>query len=214
MRKLILSLLAIVLVAFGMATLWMIPDGRVDAQVFATNTPRPADPLETTPDALLGQYALRLWTEQDLITMLNSQIARLAQGDTTQQVAIQLTLYELEYHFPGAPHSDFNREMLIENMLALPRGVVDMRALVRPMIVSALNQQETTASFVVNGFAVNVTPLNLDGVEPLDAVLQISYPSNLYNDFIPVISDENGNYTLPTMNVDVPAAPYERHPER
>jgi hypothetical protein len=191
----------------------------VSSQVFITNTPLPTEPPLITPDAPLEQYALRLWIEQELIDVLADQLTRLIGGEREQQDAIRLTLYELERRFPGAPRRLEQRERLLELMLAAPRGSVDMRPIARPYIVEMLNQRrgeftpgiETTLT--INGFAVRITPLNLDGSEPLDALLHVRYPAQaegealLYESYSLVRGTDDGRYTLVSAAPDFPAAP-------
>src|SRR3989304_2502095 len=86
----------------------------VTAQVdFATNAPPVPDPLVNTPDAPITQYALRLWTERDLVEVLISQLNRLRNGETPQQMAIPLPLPALAHNFPGAPRPPDHRARVL-----------------------------------------------------------------------------------------------------
>src|SRR5512134_2076536 len=49
--------------------------------VFATNTPRPTPQPITTPDAPFERYALRLWDETALTTVLLAQVRQLHDGE-------------------------------------------------------------------------------------------------------------------------------------
>jgi hypothetical protein len=220
MRSVHLMLLllgGLLVTATGLA--WLLNPAPVSSQVFVTNTPAPTEAPVITPDAPLEQYALRLWIEQDLIDVLADQVSRLIQGERDQQDAIRLTLYELERRFPGAPRRLDQRERLLNLMLAAPRGSVDMRRIVRPYIVEMLNLRrdeftpgiETTLT--INGFSVRITPLNLDGSAPLDALLHVRYPAQaeseavLYEGYSLVRGVEDGRYTLVSASPDFPAAP-------
>ena len=84
------------------------------------------------PDAPFERYALRLWTEAELVDVLLTQIRQLKPGDADRQLAVQLLQNELERRFPGAPRRADLRQQLVTLMLAAPRGSVDMRPAVRP----------------------------------------------------------------------------------
>jgi hypothetical protein len=212
-------LMLFILTGFGALAL---SSGTVTAQVtFATNTPPAPDPLRHTPDAPMSQYALRLWIETDLIEVLISQLDHLAAGETSQEVAISLTLNELLQRFPGAPHNPTQRDRLLAALLNAPRGSVDVRLALRPFIVEALNANLAMIStnaentIIIQGISVRIIPANFDNTDPVDVVLHLRYPADaaadnelLYEDFLPLVRSESQGFTLPSMAVDLPAAPY------
>ena len=213
----VITLLAVI----GFGALLLSAD-TVTAQVdFATNTPPAPDPLINTPDAPITQYALRLWTERDLVEVLISQLNRLSNGETIQQMAIPLTLHELAQGFPGAPHYQDQRDRVLSAMLNAPRGTVDMRSVVRPYLVEVLNanlaniRTEVETTVTIQDTSVRIIPVNFDGSDLVDAVLHIRYPAHAasdmelrYEDFLPVVRDHEMGYTLPELALDLPAAPY------
>jgi hypothetical protein len=156
--------LAVAFLLGGM--LFAMPES-VSSQVFVTNTPAGPDPLAVSADAPIEQYAMRLWTEGDLIETLASQIRHLNSGDLNQADAIRLTQYELQRRFPGAPHNAAQREQLLNLMTNAPRGTVDMRSVVRPAILDALNQRlgdiapNAENTLTIDNFLVQTSPVNL-----------------------------------------------------
>jgi len=189
---------------------------------FVTNTPPAPDPLVATPDAGFDHYALRLWTETDLVEVLISQISRLRRGEDSQRAAINLTWYELGQRFPGAPHHADQRERLWLALLNAPRGSVDLRPLARPLLVEELNatlgaiNPGTENTLTLRGVMMQTWPVDWDGSEPIDALLQLRYPADattdaelLYADFLPVIGSPDIGYTLLPIPFDLPAAPYD-----
>lgn len=213
----VMTLLAVI----GFGALLLSTD-TVSAQVdFATNTPPAPDPLVNMPDAPITQYALRLWTERDLVEVLISQLNRLSSGETTQQMAIPLTLYELEQGFPGAPHHEDQRDRVLAAMLNAPRGTVDMRSVIRPYLVEVLNanlaniRTDVETTVTVQDTSLRIIPVNFDGADPIDAVLHIRYPADAasdmelrYEDFLPVVRNTEMGFSLPELALDLPAAPY------
>ncbi|MBC7814083.1 MAG: hypothetical protein H7175_23215 [Burkholderiales bacterium] len=187
------ALLAMVGMSLALLAAPVSPSAAQDS-AFATNTPRPslAEFPPVTPDAPLERFALRLWTENDLINVLLRQIRQMQSGETEAQTAIRLTQHELEQRYPGAPHDLLAREALIATMLGAPRGSIDMREVVRPFIEARLSSQpinlQAASLFDVNGFRVEVTPANFDGLAPMDALLYIRYPANdeapRYEDYV------------------------------
>lgn len=205
----------------GMGLLAISPAEVAAQGPFSTNTPPPPDPLLNTPDAPITYYALRLWLERDLVEVLISQLHRLARGETDQQRAVTLTVYELSRRFPGAPRDHSQQDRLLNALWTAPRGSVDMRSVARPFIVAALNENlenirtDTENAFTVRGASVRILPANLDGFSPVDAVLHVRYPATadsrealLYEDYIPVVRKDSATYTLPPFTVNLPAAPY------
>ncbi|GAB4527170.1 MAG: hypothetical protein OHK0046_44660 [Anaerolineae bacterium] len=185
--------------------------------VFVTNTPRPPDPLASTPDAPVTQYALRLWSENQLIEVLASQLRRLNDGEMAQADAIRLTQYELARRFPGAPRDPAQRARLLALMLDAPRGSVDMRAIARPYLLAQLGDIDPARpnSVDIDAFLVQTTPVNIDNDEFPDAVIAIRYPSEavtlmetLYKDYLLVKGNAAGGYDLLPTTPDFPAAPF------
>jgi|FLYN01.1.fsa_nt_gi hypothetical protein len=186
--------------------------------VFATNTPR-AQQMSApilTPEPPLDRYALRLWLERDLLAVLLDQVQRLTPGDVEREQAIRLLQYELEWRFPGAPHNSVQREQLLQAMLAAPRASVDMRRVVRASIADWLNRLRpsfsSAASFEQAGFLIEITPANLDGVAPLDAMLHTRYPAaesaeTIYEDYVLAQVDPAGSYHILNATPAFPAAP-------
>jgi len=184
--------------------------------IFVTNTPRPQDVLNVMPAAPLEQYALRLWTEDELIDVLISQLNRLANGEANQARAISLTLYELESRYPGAPTDPDRRAALVGGLLAAPRGAVDLRGVVRPYVVDQINRSNfTTGSDTIGGFRVEAQSLNFNNDGIADALLRVVYPATaedfaqtIYEDYIPVLGREGEGYTLLPSSPSLPAAPF------
>ena len=209
-----------------MAGLWRMTSapGVASAQtVFATNTPPPS-PAPPTPDPLPGpveasfeQYALRLWLEQDLIDVLVAQLDRLASGESDQQNAVRLTLFELERRFPGAPTNPEQRRRIVDAMRAAPRASVDMRDMVRPYIVARLNTLDgigagSQNAIDIDGFQVRMTALDVgDDDASSDSLLHVRYPANsdqpLYEDFI-IVTGSPAGFRLAPLGGDIPAAPF------
>lgn len=194
----------------GEATVTLVPMPTVTLET--RSTPAPAG---DGPEAPLESYGLRLWTEGDYIDLLYTQINALRNGDVTARRALQLTAYELERNFPGAPTQLNARENLIQVMLQAPRGQIDMRWLVRPYILSELADREPNESFEVNNFMVELTPTRFNADAQSDALLHIRYPANaddlgrvLYEEYLMVVGSEEG-YTLLSETFDLPAAPLD-----
>lgn len=183
----------------------------------ATNTPLPGlvPPAAARPDAPFERYALRLWTEADLMSELIAQIRQLEAGDTERQLAIRILQYELQRRFPGAPRSAEGRSQLLDAMFNAPRGSVDKRLTARAAIEAALNQARPSfagmTSLDINGFNITIMPANADGIPAtLDAVLHTRYPSAgeaLYEDYTVAQVDESGTYRVLDSSPALPAAP-------
>ncbi len=186
----------------------LTPATITDAQpAFATNTPRPPDPLGARAQLPFEQYALRLWTPVAMLDVLHSQLSRLANGELEQIDAIRLTQYELSQRFPDEPRTLSAQQRILEAMLRTPRGTVDMRAVARPYLVTRFNQQldvfpAEAGSLMIDDFLVQVTPLKINPDDLPDALLYLRYPSNIdvparYEDFIVVQGTSNGYAMLP-----------------
>ncbi|MCU0511666.1 MAG: hypothetical protein MUE40_03755 [Anaerolineae bacterium] len=219
---------------------WSLTLPRLDAQGFATNTPlpgqvpltaAPAQPTVTlalntpapaelpvmvsTPDAPIENYPLRLWLEQDLIALLFQQIAALDEGGADARRALQLTAYELTARFPGAPTRPEQREDLIRAALRAPRGAADVRWLVQPYILDALNRQPGQPSLEVGGFRVDVTAARFNPDAVPDALLHILYPATaaeaedvLYEEYLLAEGRPDGTLALLPAAYDSPVAPF------
>jgi len=198
------------------------PDGGVPGPaVFATNTPFGLMPTATqdttTPPTPIGpplssfNFSLRLWLEQDLINIARDQIRELANGNAKAERALQLTLYELERRFPGAPRSTTQRLELIQTMLEAPPGSIDMRSMVRPFVEGALNSMAEAQSFMIEGFQVDVMPANLDNRGAEDVVVHIRFVEDdgtlRYDDYVLALRIPVGFEFLPN-DFDLFAAPF------
>jgi hypothetical protein len=188
---------------------------------FATNTPMggvpdapTATPTPAGPTTSVFNYSLRLWLEDAMLNQVADQIAALQDDDTAERrLALQLTLYELQRRFPQAPTSPERRERLVESMLDAPRGSIDMREIVRPYILDALNDNPSRTEFTYNGFDVTVQAANLNNRGAEDAVLHIRYTDDddvlRYDDFALVLGTENGTYSGLPDNSGMFAAPFD-----
>ncbi len=211
----------ILMIVFGgiLSLFWNDSDV-VFAQTFVTNTPPPPDPLSIGADAPMDQYALRLWTEQDLLDVLSSQLNRLAGDQMEQALAIQLTQFELEKRFPGSPRNLVDRERILNLMLEVPRGTVDMRWVVRPHIVTELNNLRDTANestLMIDGFLVQMVPFNLDTDGIVDALLTVRFPADavtpselLYKDYWVVRGREDGGFEQVESFPHFPVTPFNQ----
>jgi len=192
-----------------------------DTPIFATNTPPPPDPLDVSIQGPLEEYALPFWSEGALIELLTSQLERLIDGDDEQRDAIRLTQYELRTRFPGAPSQLDQRRRLQNLMLAAPRGSVDLRDIVRPYIISELNNRseeftpEIENTFTVDNFLIQTIPLNLNGDDHMDALIALRYPADAvttgetrYEDFFAAQGTPGNGYLLVAASPQIPAAPY------
>ncbi len=193
------------------ATVTLAPLPTVTLEVLST-----AVPISSGPAAPIENYALRFWLEADMIDLLNMQIDALKNGDLSARRALQLTAYELEQRFSGAPSDPTARETLIQAMLQSPRGQVDMRWLVRPYILTAVNAQPTSTSFEVNNFKVEMTAARFNSDETADALLHIRYPASadepgkvLYEEYLMLVGTQEGAYKLLPQAFDLPAAPID-----
>lgn len=186
---------------------------------FATNTPQPLlSPVIAVPSAPQERYALRRWDETALVNVLLEQVRRLTAGESERGRVIRLLQLELAERFPNAPRRPEQRERLLQAMLAAPRGMVDMRGVVRPFIAGLLN--EAGASFEVFNtltaadFSLTIMPFNLAGTETRDALVHIRYPADattadavLYDDYMPT-RQQGTTFTVLNGAAGVPAAPF------
>lgn len=178
---------------------------RTSRPVLASPTPRPSGPVLTA-----FNYSLRQWLERDLVNLALEQISALGIGDVDLAQAIQVTLYELERRYPGAPTDVGQRRQMIDAMLAAPAGAIDMRAVVRPLIEMELNTMPDAGQFSVGAFDVSVSPANLDNDSVRDAVLHISANDDagvLYDEFVLARGTGRGFDLFPTQ-YDLFAVPF------
>lgn len=216
MRPIHLLAVLLSIVAAGLLlSIAVMPITAQDQPPFPTNTPRPTAVPTLVPDAPPDRYALRLWLEPDLLNLLIDYIRRLQPGDLEGQRAVQMIQHELVTRFPGAPHNPAQRENLLNVMLQAPRGMVDMRDVVRRWAEGALNSQPVVDSFQANGFRIDVTPGNVNGDGIDDALLHITYPAMvrepdelIYDDYVLAVADSGGNYRIVDSTPSYPAAPF------
>lgn len=188
--------------------LFSMPNISTAQPIFATNTPRPPDPLDIFPSLPQDRYTLRLWSAPQLIDVLISLLHR---GDSSPEfyTAVQLIQYELAWRFPNAPQDTITRQRLYTAMLNAPRGSADMRLVTRPLALAGLQ----TGQMDMMGIK-EVARLNMDGDGFADILYQLRYPADeaqpyLYLDYVIIKQDANGRYSLPNMPHDVFAAPYQ-----
>lgn len=214
------ALLVVLLILTGLVL--GLPAAAQDAPIFVTNTPRPPalPPGIATPDAPASRYALRLWLETDLVTVLEAQVRALSASDTPDaRQAVRLTQYELGHRFPGAPRDPAVRARLLEAMLAAPPGSVDMRTIARARVLEGLTEAQpgfaTTGTLEVAGFLVEITPANFNGDSNHDALLHLLYPADAvddpsavrYDDVLAAEISAQGSYRALAAFPDTPAAP-------
>lgn len=211
---LVLVIAAGVLLSSG--TVGHVHAGALAQGGFATVTPVPPDPLDGQRTGFINQYAMRLWQEGDLVDVFISQLRRLNAGEDVPVVALQLTQYELEQRFPGAPRDAATRERVLNLMLDAPRGSVDMRDYARPFVVRQINTQAIPANLEVSvtlaGFLVETIPANANGDAFGDFFVYARFPADeehpaLYEEYFPVLGTESGAYFLPPISAAWPAAP-------
>ncbi len=189
--------------------LMTLPITAQDAVPFATNTPQPPPAVIVTPAAPLERYALRIWQEQDLLDVLLRSVRQLTPSAVDLQKAIRLTQLELQQRFPNAPTDPQTRENLLLAMLAAPPGSVDMRFVARPYVESLLNVSPTD----YKGFQIEIQPANIDGADPIDAILHVRYPNTdapaIYEDYLMARVDNQGGYHLLASSPTLPATPLD-----
>lgn len=178
------------------------------AQLFATNTPRPPDPLAVSPNLSAERYALRLWSAPQLIEVFISLLGKSDDYDELND-AVQLMQYELAWRFPNMPQDTITRQRLFTAMLNAPRGIADMRGVARPLVLAALQTGQTDLFHIHE-----VANLNMDGDGFADMVYQVRYPADdaqpaLYLDYVIIRKNANGQLLLAPMPDDVYAAPYQ-----
>jgi tetratricopeptide (TPR) repeat protein len=206
----------------GLLSLLPVGAGRAESStatppLFATNTP-PARPL--VPDAPLERYALRLWDENSLVSVLLDQTSRLTSADADRKLAIRLLQNELRHRFPNAPKDASQRAALLKAIMAAPRGMVDARPVMHAVLQDTLNRLRP--SFTAEGtvrdgdFQIDILPANLDGIPAtVDAVLHTRYPVNAdstdlrYEDFVMAQITAGGTYRVVNATPDFPAAPLD-----
>jgi hypothetical protein len=189
------------------------PAGTAAESLFATNTAPAVLPTGTPlgPSALLFNYGLRIWLEADLVDLAFQQVIMIEEGDKDAQNALNLTLYELEFRFPGAPRRIEQRRNLIAALMNAPVGVLDMRSVVRPFIEDAINAEAGSMSFNVEGFDISLSPANLNNRGELDRVVHIRFErdgSLLYDEFLLAITNEDSSLSFLPTNYDLFAAPF------
>ena len=199
---------------FGIAT--STPSGGFG---LPTSTPQPtatSTPLPTAtpgPATSLFNYALHTWLESELVDLAFGQIEQIQNGVRESRLALQVTLYELERRFPGAPRNPEQRWQMIDAMLEAPVGSIDMRSIVRPAIQIALNEQPDATSLEVNGFQVFTQPANLNNLGGMDALVQILYTnadddSVIYNDYVLALRNDVNALTFLDTTYDLFATPF------
>jgi hypothetical protein len=189
--------------------------------VFATNTPvvEPRySPAMSAPDAPYEQYALRQWLESDLLDVLRYWVSHLNSDDPRGPQAVQLLQYELARRFPGAPHDASQRNYLIAAMLTAPRGSVDLRGGVRPFVAALLTQraaEQVHFDSEYGGWLIEEKTANVDGADPLDAMIHVRYPATapdsahaLYDDYVLAQVDTRRVYHILDTSPSIPAAPF------
>jgi hypothetical protein len=185
---------------------------RIAAQTFATNTPAPTP---NRPDAPAERYALRLWTEDALISALIAQIEALRPTDADGARAVRLLQRELVHRYPAAPTDAAARDALLDAVRAAPPGSVDARSWLRGYAQDALNAArpvyDATAQLQVGGWRIELTAANFDGRESLDALVRVvdaradSEAETAYTDaYYIALVNADGSYRLLTS--DVPSA--------
>lgn len=185
--------------------------------VFVTNTPIAPDPLNIqAPQFASDRYALRLWQENDLIDVLVAQLNRLIAGDSISPRAIQMTQHELEQRFPNAPHDMAQRERVLNLMLSAMNDELDLRSMARPYVVHQINQLGISAgaSTTLGNLNINTRAINLDGADPIDMFVEVSYAmgegemsQTVYQDYLLLQGTDDG-FVLPSLPTDLPAAPF------
>jgi hypothetical protein len=180
--------------------------------IFATNTPMSVAPTAAPlgPEAPLFNYSLRMWDEIAFLNLVYQQIALISTDDTDSQIALNLSLYEMNLRFPNAPSGLEERRRLVNAMLAAPLGTIDMRTSVRPLIENAINQNPDSLTAETEGFAINLNPANLDNRGGLDRVAHVLYQKNgitHYEEYLLLLANGTGFHLLDT-DYSLYAVPY------
>ncbi|MEL6307891.1 MAG: hypothetical protein AAFQ52_07095 [Chloroflexota bacterium] len=197
-------------------------DATVAPMIFATNTPAggiastPVPtmiPTQAGPESVLFNYALRFWLEEDLVNVLFDQVNALTAEEEDAQLAVNILLYELERRFPGAPTDPEQRAQLIEAVINAPVGTLDMRTIVEPFVQNAINMNPDAGTIEANGFQITLTPVNLDGANGTDRLVQIRYVDDedvvRYDEYRLATATENNTFALLPTTYDIPAVPFD-----
>jgi len=194
----------------------LVPQATSPVGVLATNTPRPPTATPNTPD-LIDMYALRLWTPDDLVGLLEAQLADLVEtGSPDAALAARLALYELVQRYPSALDRESAQARLLPLLLRAPRGSVDMRPVVYPYLERLITDNRTlfdpeiAASYTVGHFTVSVQPVNATPQGNSDVILIVTngetsgtpfYESVIFGRFSPE------SFAVIPARPDYPAAP-------
>lgn len=186
--------------------------------IFATNTPVGAMPsadseimIETGPQDILFNYGMRFWLEADFVQLVFDQIQSLDFESDEAKLAANLLLYELESRFPSAPNNPEQRLQLINAMINTPAGSLDMRQILHPLIQIAIDNNLGSTVFEVEGFAIELTEVNLDGLGEIDRIVHVSYADDgelLYDEYLLATANDSGSFTILPMSYDLPAVPF------
>ncbi|NWF67836.1 MAG: hypothetical protein HXY40_02000 [Chloroflexi bacterium] len=168
------------------------------------------------PGAPFERYALRAWQDTDLLALLSDGIARLTADEPGAQDIVRLTLFELSQRFPDAPRDPAQRAALLTQMLAAPRGSVDMRSMIRPYVLTLLNTRfpdfSLTATLGTATILVETYPAEVNGdAQPeamLHTVASTASGEILYEDYTLANFDVEGQYQLFSAVPPFPAAPF------
>lgn len=186
--------------------------------IFATNTPVGAMPsadseimIETGPQDILFNYGMRFWLEADFVQLVFDQIQSLDFESDEAKLVANLLLYELESRFPSAPNNPEQRLQLINAMINTPAGSLDMRQILHPLIQIAIDNNLGSTVFEVEGFAIELTEVNLDGLGEIDRIVHVSYADDgelLYDEYLLATANDSGSFTILPMSYDLPAVPF------
>lgn len=226
-RRLLFSLCIVIIIAALVGlTISAVP---VTAQIspFATNTPRPESQPAATPapsatlnlpDAPFERYALRLWTEGDMLALLEDVVTNYRVADADTSLAIALLQGEIARRFPQAPRSTEQRDRILFAMLNAPRGQVDPRRYVYGYIADALTAENpifnATYTFERAGFRYTLTAVNLNGTGAIDALVHVVYPASasdpdavLFDTYVAAEPNPTGAWRVLPAVPSYPAAP-------
>ncbi len=224
-RQLILLIVALILITTASLFLTLTTGAQDNTPLLATNTPRAAEqPIPTRllspPDAAIDRFALRLWLQDDMVALLEREIRLLEAGDSEGALVVRFLQDEMQRRFPGAPDDAFQREVLLEAMLAAPRGLVDMRSVARAFIEDRFNESRpafdrSSTLVFLDGLNVNIMLADFDSSASRDALIHVRYPVNaqepaqlLYEDYFPMQIDTDGTYRVMPGAELLPAAPF------
>ena len=186
----------------------LMPVPNIQAQVFATNTPPPAPPSTT-----VDNYAIPVWVETNFLEFVFEQLQQGYENHGEFQLVSQLVLHELQQRFPNAPSQLQDQETIINILLEAPRGMVDMRAFVHPIIEAVLQNQEGQANISYEGFSISLLDIEADGnEETTEKVIYTRYPEDsetlLYEEFTFAQQNETGTYQLIPAENSYPVVPF------